>query len=485
MTEPSQPTVRVSDGALAGRRAGNVLSFLGIPYAAPPFGVRRFLPPQPPLRWDGVRDATCFGPSAPQPGTLPFVGEALPRPAAWGTDCLTLNVLTPELGRAGLPVLVYLHGGGYVVGSGSDRRADGTAFACDGVVFVSLNYRLGVDGFLPLPGVPANLGLRDQLAALRWVRDNIAAFGGDPDNITVFGNSAGAGSLAAYAAAPEAAGLFRRMILQSAPIRLLSDAERAVELTARITAELGGDPLDLPLEEMLRRHRALNEGFRDPTRWGPLSYLLTPYMPVIDGELVPDAGLSGRVPASIDLLVGSNRDEARLFLLPNDVLAAATAEDVRTAQAAYRVAPQRVSAATRRYAECEPGELLSETITDHLFRGPAVDLAQAHAVAGGATFTYEFAWRPSALIGATHTLELPFLFGRLDEEDSRPLVGPEPPHELSRIMRRAWIDFTATGDPGWPRYDAEDRKTMVFDEHSRVERDPREPHRASWESASD
>ncbi|MGV9675157.1 carboxylesterase/lipase family protein [Nocardia sp. NPDC003482] len=463
MTSSALVTVRVAEGLVAGRADGGVVSFLGIPYAAAPFGPRRFQPPQPPSAWDGTREAFAHGPAAPQPATLPFVGAAAPRAVTWGTDCLTLNIRTPDIGAVGLPVMVYVHGGGYVCGTSADPRTDGTAFARDGVVFVSLNYRLGVDGFLPLPGVPTNLGLRDQLFALRWVRENIAGFGGDPDNVTVFGNSAGAGSLGAYAGSPAAAGLFRRMILQSGPFGLVSDAALAASLISGITRELGDEPARLPLAELYTRHLALNESFRDTDRWGPTSYFFTPYMPTVDGDIVPTAEFRGRIPSSIDVLLGTTREESRLFLLPNNVLAEAGPEQVCLAGEAYSLPlPDSLP----------PADQLTTIITDGLFRRPAVDLARAHSDTGGRTFTYDFAWRADDLVGATHTLELPFLFDRLGAEAVRGLVGANPPWELSRVMRKAWIDFAATGDPGWGRYEGGERWVMVFDSESRTQRHP-------------
>src|SRR4051795_4741529 len=208
--------VRTRHGALQGRTADGVTAFKGVPYAAAPFGPRRFAGPEPSPSWDGVRDALAFGPTAPHPGYAPPYADLLPDPVLPGEDCLNLNVWTPDAGAAGLPVMVWIHGGAFVNGSGAVPTYDGSAFARDGVVLVTINYRLGVDGFLQFPDDgPANRGLLDQVAALRWVQDNIAAFGGDPARVTVGGESAGAMSVGCLLAMPSAEGLFAQAVLQS------------------------------------------------------------------------------------------------------------------------------------------------------------------------------------------------------------------------------------------------------------------------------
>ncbi|MCZ9344888.1 carboxylesterase family protein, partial [Streptomyces sp. TRM76130] len=208
---------------------------LGVPYAAPPRGADRFGPPRPHEPWDGVRDATAPGPNAPQSerglGAIdmtPYFGTGWSR----GEDYLTVNVRTPSAASGGLPVMVFVHGGGFVAGSTRSALYDGSAFARDGVVLVTLNYRLGIAGFLDLPGAPANRGLLDVVGALRWVRENIAGFGGDPDNVTLFGQSAGATLVGGVLATPEAAGLFRRAIVQSGNGRGAFTTEQAARVTA-------------------------------------------------------------------------------------------------------------------------------------------------------------------------------------------------------------------------------------------------------------
>src|SRR5258707_6387064 len=210
-----QSVVRTRQGAVQGSATDGVAAFKGIPYAAPPFGANRFQPPRPAESWDGVREALTYGPTAPKAAYFPPFDVLLPEVAIPGEDCLNLNIWSPDLGQARLPVMVWIHGGAFLNGSGAWPTYDGTRFARDGVVCVTINYRLGADGFLSLGDGIANLGMLDQIAALTWVQENIAAFGGDPTNVTIFGESSGAVCVATLMTMPPATGLFRRAIAPS------------------------------------------------------------------------------------------------------------------------------------------------------------------------------------------------------------------------------------------------------------------------------
>src|SRR5579859_5403924 len=213
MEKTMETIVRTRQGAVRGRIVGGVAGFKGIPYSAPPFGAYRFQPPQPAERWDGVRDALNYGPTVVKPPLIALLDDLIPEPVIAGTDCLNLNIWTPAEGKAGLPVMVWIHGGGFT--NGAAAMHDGNRFARDGVVCVTINYRLGADGFLFLGEGHVNLGLLDQVAALIWVQENIAAFGGNPNNVTIFGVSAGGMSVSTLLAMPRAKGLFHRAIAQS------------------------------------------------------------------------------------------------------------------------------------------------------------------------------------------------------------------------------------------------------------------------------
>ncbi|WP_163010638.1 carboxylesterase/lipase family protein [Streptomyces dangxiongensis] len=485
MREPASATT--TSGVVAGRVHEGVISFKGIPYAAEPFGENRFKPPQPPQPWDGVREAFEYSPAAPQPNTFSLVDATPLYP--WGTDCLTLNVYTPDLGAARLPVMVWVHAGGYISGSASTTRADGSVFAREGVVVVAMNYRLGADGFLSVPGGTTNAGMRDVVAALRWIRENIAAFGGDPDAVTVFGNSSGSAIISAIAKTVAGEGLIHRAILQSPCLSVVAEAEEGHALAKRVLADLGveTDLRDVPLRELLgRRQRALDVRFRDARRWHPYTYWFSPYMPVVDDTLFTDSALSERIPSSVDLLIGTNRDESRYFLMRNGQFNTATEQDLLDAQNSYGLSEECRAAARSLYGHLPLGEQLAESVTNWVFRGSTVELTRLHARSGGNTYAYEFTWQDSPAFdghyGAAHFLEVPFLFDQLDDPAFAPQVGPDAPAELGRFLRSSWIRFATTGDPGWSRYDDEDRSVMILDNTCRVEPDPREYHRAAWDA---
>ncbi|MFC9701531.1 carboxylesterase/lipase family protein [Streptomyces sp. NPDC056943] len=474
-------------GAVRGRALpGGVTSFLGIPYAAPPFGALRFREPAPPEPWTGVRDATAHGPTAPHAPYAPPFDALIPENDIPGEDCLNLNIWTPapEPG-AGLPVMVWLHGGAFTNGSGSASAYDGRAFARDGVVCVTLNYRLGADGFLSLPGRPDNRGLLDQLAALRWIRDNIASFGGDPDRVTVFGESAGAMSIGALLTTEAARGLFRRAILQSGACHHFLRPSSAARITARLAEKLGIEPsaaafASVPLPELLPAQAELRGEVNtdpDPARWGEAALNMMPFEPVRPGLGLPGPDLG------VDLLIGSNREEYRLFLVPTERLRVIPEPALHALTAAYGLDPAEALPVYRAGRPgATPGELLEAVATDWFYRVPALRLAES--VPG--SYVYEFAWRSPRFdgeLGACHALELPFVFDRLDDPSYAPMTGDRPPQGLADVMHAAWVSFARTGDPGWKAYDGATRTTMTFTASSEATPvdDPRARERLLWE----
>ncbi|MFE0641153.1 carboxylesterase/lipase family protein [Streptomyces sp. NPDC058877] len=469
-----------------GTPVDGVTRFLGIPYAAPPFGPRRFRAPLPPASWTGVRDATAHGPTAPHAPYAPPFDVLVPDHEVPGEDCLNLNVWTPapEPG-AGLPVMVWLHGGAFSHGSGSASAYDGTAFARDGIVCVTLNYRLGVDGFLRLPGRPDNRGLLDQIAALRWVRDNIAAFGGDPDRVTLFGESAGAMSIGALLATGAARGLFHRAILQSGACHHFLRPPSAARVAARLAERWGIEATPeafaaVPLAELLPAQVELRAELNAdpvPARWGEAALNMMPFEPVLPGLALPGPE------CGVDLLIGSNREEFRLFLAPTGRLDALPESSLRALTAAYGLDPDEalpVYRAARPTAT--PGELLDAVATDWFYRIPAVRLAES--VPG--SHLYEFAWRSpgcGGTLGACHALELPFVFDRLHDPSYAPMLGDRPPQALADAVHGAWVSFAKTGSPGWPAYDRTTRTTRTFTvgPEAATADDPRARERLLWE----
>ncbi len=489
--------VKTRDGPVRGNVADGMVTFKGIPYAAPPFGPNRFRPPQPVTSWTRVRDALEFGPDPPQlPPDPSFKEHQVP-----GEECLNLNVWTPDLKPARRPVMVWITGGMFEIGSGA--WYDGRAFARDGIVYVAINYRVGADGFLYLGDGNANMGLLDQIMALEWVRDNIAAFGGDPANVTVFGESAGAMSIGILLSMPRARGLFRRAIPESGAAHTVMSAATARRMGGYLAERLGVEATreaiaKVPTERLLRAQAELKaDVFRDlnPGRWGiEVVTAGLPFHPVIDGEVIPSRPID-RIAAGagsdVDVLVGTNTDDWRLFLAMSGMIEKTTDEALAGMTALYGLPVKETMAAYRaRYPGASPGDLLGALETDWYVRIPAIRLADAHSKGPAATYMYEFAWEPPSFgvrMGAGHSFEIPFVFDLLDKTSPfvgrfiGPLLGPNPPQDLADTMHAAWVAFAKTGDPGWPKYDLRRRSTMRFDSASKIVEDPRAPERAAWE----
>jgi para-nitrobenzyl esterase len=497
MSEMAQhPVVRLHDGAVRGRVESGVAAFLGIPYAAPPFGPNRMRPPQPGPAWTGERDATSFGPTVPKGDYPPQYVPLFPEVVIPGEDCLNLNVWTPDVGAGGLPVLVWIHGGSFMNGSGSVGAYDGAAFARDGVVCVTINYRLAAEGFLFLGDGIANLGLLDQLAALRWVQDNIAAFGGDPGRVTVAGESAGAMSVTTLLSMPLASGLFGQAIAQSgAGAHTLTEDEG--RMVGGYLAEALGVPADrdsisaVPLEKFVRAASDLVVEVQttpDPARWGQLTLSLLPFAPTVDGSVLPAAplasfaaGQGGNVP----LLIGSNRDEARLFLVAANTIDFIDEQTLAAVAGAYGLPGEALAVYRAGRPGASPGDLLAAVITDWFFRIPPIRVAEARAAAGaGDTWMYRFDHpepQDNHWFGACHGAEIPFVFGTATRAELRPLIGDAPSPAVADQAHRVWVDFISGGDPGWARYDVERRTTGLLAGTVSAVDDPAGEERVLWD----
>jgi carboxylesterase 2/para-nitrobenzyl esterase len=490
------PIAETDGGKLRGRCSDGVVTFKGVRYAAPPFGVNRLRPPQAVERWDGVRDARAFGPKSPQSTYPPGVTEALSELVGGGQDCLTLNIWTPELGTARLPVMVWIPGGMFEFhATGATAFYDGSRFARDDVVCVTINYRVGAEGFLYLADAIANLGLLDQIAALEWVQENIAVFGGDPGKVTIFGESAGAMSVATLLTMPRANGLFRRAIVESGNTPNVNSTGTAERIGRRLSEFLGVAATReaiaaTPPEAVLQAQAQLREDLLarpDPAFWGEVALSGLPWAPTVDGATIPAAPIERireGVAADIDLLIGSNTEETRLFLLSDGTMDRITEEALAGMARAYGLPAEGLRGYRAAHPGASAGDLFSAIQTDWYWRIPAVRMADAHAkTARAGTYMYEFAWRSPQMegrLGAAHGVEIPFVFDTLGL-GTEPLLGRYPPQSLADAMHAAWVGFANSGDCGWPKYDAVRRSTLRFDTTPQVGTDPLAAKLALWE----
>ena len=500
--------VTVAQGRLRGVWREDLWSFSGIPYGRAPVGSLRWRPPLEAENWDEVRDASTFGPIAPQSAAVPGITSPADPGASepHSEDCLSLNVWTPELPETptsepgqGRPVLVFIHGGGFTSGSGSVFLYRGGSLVRNGdAVVVTINYRLGALGFLghrdlaDPDGLIGNWGIHDQMAALRWVRDNIATFGGDPGSVTVFGESAGGFSVATLLGTPGAAGLFRRAVVQSggAHVHSIEEGERSA---ARLAAALGiascsRDSLErVPAAELVAATEEMGKRRPDP------GMMPLPFLPIVDGALLPDhplAAVANGAAAGIDLLIGTNRDELTLFGLGNPALMALDEDGVERwvdnsvpDMSGAEVIDAYRSARRARGESVGATDVWVAVGTDVVFRWPSLQLAAAHVARGSRAYVYLFDWESPAfggILGSCHALELPFVFGAVHLPVVQVFSGSGAAVEkLSRQMQQAWLAFAAVGDPGhdgigiWRQWDPNDRATMIFGADTRLEDAPR------------
>jgi para-nitrobenzyl esterase len=487
--------VETTAGRVQGVTGDDVTVFKGIRYGADTGGANRFRPPQPVEPWTGVRAATDFAPSCPQPPGRPE--GWLPEPSL-GEDCLAVNVWTPSTDGGPRPVMVWLHGGGFELGSGSWAFYDGTNLARRGdVVVVTVNHRLGILGHLMLDDLDeryrgsGNAGMLDIVAALAWVRDNIAGFGGDPGNVTIFGESGGGAKVSYLLASPRATGLFHRAVVQSGAALNAMPAERAAKSAGHAFAALGLDPAkvaelhELPYEQLLDVQTGSHQEGR-AKRGLRLS-------PVVDGAFLPrqpveafSAGASRDIP----VIVGTNRDEATFFGARNPALKADEALDeagLRARLAHLGDAADKLLAAYRtEMPDASPQDLLTAVLSDQVMRIPSVRLAES-LIAGGNpdVYMYLFCYGVPPM-GATHGLEIPFVFDNVNEAS---LMKRTPARErLSEEMSEAWLAFARSGDPvhagipDWPAYTVDERATILFDRETTVAADPLGGARAVWAS---
>jgi para-nitrobenzyl esterase len=502
--------VETAYGPVRGADDGSITSWKGVRYAAPPTGDLRWRAPQPPEKWTEVADASALGRVCPQP-VEPRIPIDLGAPQ--GDDCLTLNIWASSNVAAGdrKPVMVWIHGGAYVLGSANQPLYNGRVLAAGGdVVVVTVNYRLGAFGFLDLSSFStsgrrfdSNLGLRDVLVALQWVRDNIAAFGGDPDRVTLFGESAGAGIVTTLLTTPAGAGLFSAAIAQSSPATSVYDAVRGRRVAEEFLDILGLRPDDvdrlsgLPAEAIVAASRTL---FNDVPLRSPG---LLAFAPIVDGDLVPDypvklarEGRSHPVP----LIIGTNKHEAALFKWMKSPLMPITPHEIRRMFAEMAAEQPDVQLPT----EDQIGAVYRSRRTktrgmgvarDVGFRMPSVWLAEGHS-AVAPVYLYRFDWSTPMLkalgIGATHATELPYVWGNLiagPKDFTFKLGGLKTGAAVSARIRARWVNFAVEakpnglpGEPEWPPYHEADRACLIIDRRDAIVNDIDLHIRATWGS---
>ncbi len=505
-------TVSIHQGKLEGDERNGLSVFKGIPFATPPVGARRWLAPEKPASWTGTRDARRFGPAAPQNQLMLSALAAMVVDGEQSEDCLYLNVWTPALDGKARPVMVWIHGGAFSIGSGSQALYDGSVLARRGdVVVVTINYRLGPLGFLRLADVtngkiPAtgSEGMLDQVAALEWVRDNIAEFGGDPGNVTIFGESAGGMSVGTLLAMPAARGLFHKAIPQSGACHTGAPAARANRTAERVLSRLRANVGDAAAIRALTPAQLLAGTLLDDGKT-PDPELGMAYQPCVDGTHVPRAAIEivadGNA-AGVAVMIGSTLEEWKLFGVMDQGLRKLDGAGLGrrvgrhlTAQDADLLIGTYEKARAARDESLTPADLFCAIETDRIFRVPGVRLAQVQRRHEERVYSYLFTWPSPAMhgaLGSCHALELGFVFGTNHLAGMREFAGTGHAAETLAVqMQDAWLAFAKSGDPScasvgtWRAYDETSRHTMVFGAATKLEGAPRDEERRAWDAAPD
>jgi len=513
-TRQATPAVETSAGKVRGRRPGGVSAFLGIPYGGDT-SAHRFQPAHAAKPWTGVRDCAAFGAQAPQ---MEFNAAAIAGPAAdlnsdfvkqvlsifragmevgnESENCLFLNVYTPDASpRRKRPVMVWLHGGGFAIGSGGDPQYDGSALCRRGdVVVVTLNHRLNALGYLYLGALhddfadSGNVGQLDIILALQWVRDNIGSFGGDAGNVTIFGESGGGAKVSTLLAMPPAKGLFHKAIVQSGPGVAMEEKAKAAELAERTLATLGVAKADVHKLQAMD-HKAIINAASAAQRPSDRRSLL----PVVDGRSLPAHPFTPTAPEAsrdIPVIVGTTKDEATLFLSADLTFAKMTEEQARARFVA--MLGDKGAAAFQVYRVLRPNDpptyWVTAMMTDTMTRMDSIRLAERKLAQQAApVFMYRLDWETPILDGARispHGLDVPLVFDNVDKKLG--LLGPGPePKQVAAVMSQAWINFARSGNPSqrglaWAVYDTASRQTMIFNTTSHVVSDPDGKARSFW-----
>ncbi|MFM9939551.1 MAG: carboxylesterase/lipase family protein [Hyphomicrobiaceae bacterium] len=507
----AEPIVETTTGKLRGARAAGVDAFKGVPYGASTAGRNRFMPPQKPAKWSGVRDALAYEGRAPQapsmvqrPELSNLSGE--PDTTAETENCLTLNVWTPAVGHGKRPVMVWFHGGAFSYGSANSARLNGRHLAArQDVVVVTVNQRLNILAHLHLADIggvdfahSGNAGTLDMVAALQWVRDNIANFGGNAGNVTIFGHSGGGGKVSTLLAMPRAKGLFHRAIIMSGSVVRLIERERAAKLADAVLAELGLGRKQLDELQTMPFQRLIAAIAPAQKRIGPTNYPLLDrydFGPVVDGDVLPEQPFDPKAPdisRDIPVMIGDTKDESAIFFAPDDKVWHRTLTEAELRERVAKVAGEATERVMAHYQQLHPQANAAErqitTLTDSNFRVRTHLQTERLAARGGApVWAYSFDWETPVFGGklkAYHALDVPFVFDNLD------VVGatdrsPET-FALARCISTTWAAFARTGKPDnasiphWPAYTLKERATLVLDKECRVVNDEGGARRGLW-----
>jgi para-nitrobenzyl esterase len=495
--------IETNTGKVQGYIEKDIHIFKGIPFAEPPIGELRFKPPVKKERWEGVLDATEYGPIALQ-GNFPLVDllhQILPQEFQESEDCLTLNIWTPKTDDKKRPVMIWIHGGGFIADGSSNLIFNGSSLAIRGdVVVVSINYRLGAFGFLYIPGITANAGLLDQIAALEWIQRNIEVFGGDSNNVTVFGQSAGGGSCLSLLGIPLAKGLFKKAIVQSAPILQRNPTIRS---TNDLMIKLGLKSRDITTLRKLKAEdiiKAQNIVMKESLETDEGEFM--PFRPSVDIEgntlpIHPLEAIKNGEGKNVDLLIGCTEEEAKLhsFSPEEKNLTAEKLESSIT----YLLTPldlpiesktliQKYINAMRNLRPITPVDVYSAICSDLMFRIPDIHIAEAKSKHNPDVYFYIFTWPSPLFKGASHFGEVPFVFGTLNIRGMKSIFGRgSEAKKLSEKIMDTWIAFARNGNPNhsnipeWPVYNTEKRATMMIGKEFKVVNAPYEKEREIWE----